>query len=252
MTRVQRNGRRIRGFRELPERKEIDFLYAEADGVFFRGIEKKKSHKVSYAILYEGWDRNGKWVSLRNPMAIMTTKPIADFWKVVTNSDGGAGYTAEKFQENFSQTEYPVLNQLDAYHVFQGLNRAFEAGKSEYKDELRKALKDHDLDYFNLWIDTYESTLDDTKRIEKVRAFRSYILNNWERILDWRECVDNPPEDARSLGAEESNQRHITYRMKKRGMHWSSEGAEAMVKLKQGKLNGTYKIIVHQAMPFTQ
>ncbi|RKQ28195.1 ISLre2 family transposase [Oceanobacillus halophilus] len=199
----------------------------------------------------------GKRVSLRNPMAIMTTQPTADFWKevqalaahhyslektqVVTNSDGGAGYTAEKFQETFSQTEYPVLNQLDAYHVFQGLNRAFGAGKSEYKDELRKALKDHDLDHFNLWIDTYESTLDDTKRIEKVRAFRSYILNNWERIIDWRECVDNPPEDARSLGAMESNQRHITYRMKKRGMHWSSEGAEAMVKVKQGKLNGTLR-----------
>ncbi|WP_158591837.1 UPF0236 family transposase-like protein [Oceanobacillus halophilus] len=45
---------------ELPEGKEIDFLYAEADGVFVRGIEKKKSHEVSHAILYEGWDRNGK------------------------------------------------------------------------------------------------------------------------------------------------------------------------------------------------
>ena len=43
------------------------------------------------------------------------------------------------------------------------------------------------------------------------------------------------------MGAMESNQRHISFRMKKRGMNWSSEGAEAMVKVKQGKLNGTLR-----------
>ena len=39
----------------------------------------------------------------------------------------------------------------------------------------------------------------------------------------------------------ESNQRKISFRMKKRGMHWSKEGAEAMVKVKQGILNGTLR-----------
>jgi len=92
---------------ELPEGKKVDYLYAEADGVFVRGTEKKKSHEVSHAILYEGWDTNGKRVSLRNPIAIMTTRPTVNFWnevqaltahhyslektQVVTNSDGGAG-----------------------------------------------------------------------------------------------------------------------------------------------------------------
>lgn len=77
----------------------------------------------------------------------MTTQLTEHFWKevqaltahryslektqVVTNSDGGTGYTAEKFQEAFLQSEYPTLNQLDAYHVFQGLNRAFGARDSE-------------------------------------------------------------------------------------------------------------------------
>src|SRR5690625_2062138 len=241
----------------LPEGEEIEYLYAEADGVFVRGTEKKKSHEVSHAIIYEGWDMFGKRVSLRNQKVIMTTNPASEFWKevqaftanhyslentqVVTNSDGGAGYTAEKFQEAFSQSEYPVLNQLDPYHVFQGLNRALGARKSDYKSEIRKGLEKHDLDHFNLWLDTYESTLDDSKKIEKVGEFRKYILNNWDRILNWRNRVDNPPEDARNLGAMESNQRRVTYRMKKRGMHWSSEGAEAMVKIKQGILNGTLR-----------
>lgn len=42
---------------ELPKGGEVDFLYAEADGVygvFIRGTEEKKSYEVSHAILYEG------------------------------------------------------------------------------------------------------------------------------------------------------------------------------------------------------
>lgn len=243
----------------LPDGEKVDFLYAEADGVFVRGTEKRKSHEVRHAVLYEGWDKNGKRVSLRHPKVIMTTQPTADFWKevqaftanqyslentqVVTNSDGGAGYTADKFQEAFSQSNYPVVNQLDEYHVFQGLNRALGSGKSEYKDGIRKALKERDFGNFTLWLDTFESTLDDLKKIEKVGEFRTYIGRNWDRIIDWREYLENPPEDARSLGAMESNQRHVSYRMKKRGMHWSPKGAEAMVKIKQGILNGTLREI---------
>ncbi|MBT2218671.1 ISLre2 family transposase [Virgibacillus dakarensis] len=241
----------------LPEGKKVEYLYAEADGVFVRGKEKKKSLEVRHAVVHEGWERNGKRVALREPKVIMTTQSTPDFWKevqaltahcysledtqVVTNSDGGLGYTAEKFQEAFSQSNLPVLNQLDHYHVSQALNRALGGGQSEYKDGIKKALKDHNLDDFMLWLDTYESTLDDAKRIEKVKAFRTYITNNWERIFDWREVVENPPKGARSLGAMESNQRHISFRMKKRGMHWSSEGGEAMVKVKQGILNQTLR-----------
>lgn len=39
----------------------------------------------------------------------------------------------------------------------------------------------------------------------------------------------------------ESNQRNLTYRMKKRAMHWIRDVAEVMVKVKQGKLNGTLR-----------
>lgn len=41
----------------------------------------------------------------------------------------------------------------------------------------------------------------------------------------------------------EFNQRHVSYRMKMRGMHWSPKGAEAMVKIKQGILNRTLREI---------
>lgn len=53
--------------------------------------------------------------------------------------------------------------------------------------------------------------------------------------------VENPPNNARSLGAMESNQRHISFRIKKRGMHWSSQGSEVILKIKQGMLNQTLR-----------
>lgn len=242
---------------ELPKGKEVDFYYAEADGIFVRGTKKKQGMEVRHAVMYEGWRKNGKRVALKEPKVIMTTDSTSDFWKevqafatnhyslekaqVVTNSDGGKGYTAEKFQEAFSQSRYPVLNQLDAYHVFQGLNRAFGTKNTEYKEPIRKSLKQHNLDDFKLWMDTYESSLEEEKSLKKLNDFRTYILRNWDRIFDWREKVENPPSEARGLGAMESNQRHISYRMKKRGMHWSEKGCKAMVKVKQGILNQTLR-----------
>src|SRR5690606_1778398 len=68
---------------ELPKGKTVDFLYVEADGIFVRGLEKRKHIEVSHAIIYEGWDKNGERVSLRNPKVVMTTKTTDDFWKEV-------------------------------------------------------------------------------------------------------------------------------------------------------------------------
>jgi len=243
---------------KLPKgKKELEFLYTEADGVYVRDLKKKKHIEVSHAIMYEGWSKNGKRVSLKNPKVVMTTKSIDDFWKevqakaayeyslkntqIVSNSDGGPGYSAERFQEAFSQSRFPLLHQLDEYHIQQAINRTFGYKKSKWKDKVRKALKEHDLDDFVLILDTYESQLEDEKSIKKVDQFRTYILNHWDYILDWRKRINDAPKGARGLGAMESNQRRITFRMKKRGMHWSREGAEAMVKIRQGIANNTLR-----------
>lgn len=242
---------------ELPEGKKVDFLYVEADGVFVRDLKKKKHTEVSHAIFYEGWDMNGDRVSLRNPTAIMTTKPVEEFWnevqaiaahkysldeaQIVSNSDGGAGYSAEKFQQTFSQSDKALLHQLDAYHIEQAVNKTFGYQTSKWKIKIRKAIEEHNLDDFRLVLDTYESGLEDEAKIKKVTEFRGYILNHWDYTLDWRKRIEEFPADARGLGAMESNQRRVTHRMKRRGMHWSKEGAEAMVKIRQGIANNTLR-----------
>jgi len=53
------------------------------------------------------------------------------------------------------------------------------------------------LDEFRLLLDTYESTLEEEKELEKVDKFRKYILNHWGFIKDWRKRIDHSPRDAR-------------------------------------------------------
>src|SRR5699024_2690871 len=123
----------------LPEGKKVDFLYAEADGVFVRGTKKRKHHEVYHGITYEGWSKNGKRVSLINPQVMLTTQGVNEFWKelqatstskytlegtqVVTNSDGASAYAAETLQVASSQSTNPVLNQLEDYHINPSMNR---------------------------------------------------------------------------------------------------------------------------------
>ncbi len=100
----------------LSKGKEVDILFAEADGVFVHGTEKK-SMEVHHAIVYEGWDMNGKRVSIRQPKVIMTTVSSDAFWKevqafaahhyslekaqIVTNSDGGKDTQQRSFKKPF-------------------------------------------------------------------------------------------------------------------------------------------------------
>ena len=94
------------------------------------------------------------------------------------------GYSVERFRSAFSQSKMPHLHQLDAYHIAKDLNRTFGYKRSKLKDQLKDAIKSHDYETFTLILDTYESTLDNEKEIEKVNKFRIYLLNHWQYVKD--------------------------------------------------------------------
>src|SRR5699024_4575519 len=83
-------------------------------------------------------------------------------------------------------------------------------------------------------------TLEGQKEVNRVSDFRTYIVNRWERIVDCSYIVEDAPTDARSRGCIESRQRHVPFRLKRRGMHWSAIGAESMVTVHQGMLDGAF------------
>ena len=190
-------------------------------GALRHPLNKWLGIEVSQAIVYEGWNQNGKHVALNAPMVVMSTEAIDDFWnevqtmtamthsleqtQAVANSDGGVGYGEERFKATFSQSEKEALCQIDKYHVSQAIIRTFGAKKSDMKTHIKKAIEAHNHDQFTLWMDTYESTEDDPKKLKRLSDFKTYILNHWHRHFDWRDKVAHVPDGARTLGAMESN-----------------------------------------------
>src|SRR5699024_12882463 len=113
--------------------------------------------------------------------ASSTSKYSLEGTQVVTNSDGGSGYAAETFQEAFSQSKYPVLKQLDDYHIKQSINRAFGWKMNELKGNIQCAITEGDKDKFHLGVDTLESTLEDEKESKRHSDYRTYIVKHWKR-----------------------------------------------------------------------
>src|SRR5699024_11851710 len=100
--------------------------------------------------------------------------------------------------EAFSQSKYPVLNQLDDYHIKQSINRAFGWKMNEFKGNIQCAITEGDKDKFHLWVDTFESTLEDDKEIKRISDFRTYIVNNCKSIFYWMNIVYDVTLDTRS------------------------------------------------------
>lgn len=80
----------------------------------------------------------------------------------------------------------------------------------------------------------YEShNLTDVQQMNLERL-RAYLDRNWEYIPTTRE---RGYHDIDNLGSIESSHRTLTYRMKKQGKIWSSEGAKAMISLIEARVN---------------
>ncbi|MCO7177207.1 ISLre2 family transposase [Sporolactobacillus kofuensis] len=241
---------------ELEGNRRLPVLFAEADGTFIRGLKKRQQIEIKHFILYEGWEQNGKRRLLKQPYAVMTSQGLDTFWEqvqaaveqryrlgqtlVVANSDGGPGYDETHFKEAFCGTN-KIRVQLDAFHIAQSLTRSLH-GDKDWITRIQRAIKRRDQEKAILLLDTYESNMDDDERIKQLEQVKQYLIKHWDRLFDWRQGVDKDdlPEYAGKLGAMESNQRHLTFRMKKRGMHWG-QSEEGMVKVIQGLRNGTLK-----------
>lgn len=242
---------------ELEGQRQSPFLFAEADGTFVRGLKKHQQIEVKHFILYEGWVQNGKRRRLKAPYAVMTSRGVDTFWaqaqaaveqryrftqtQVVANSDGGPGYGESHFKDVFCGTKKPVRVQLDAFHVARSLTRSLHGDKA-WIHRIRQAIRRKDLVGVIRLLETYESNQEEQESIEQAEQVKQYLIQHWDRLFDWRQGLKKKelPECAGRLGAMESNQRYLTFRMKKRGMHWG-QSEEGMVKVIQGIRNGTLK-----------
>lgn len=231
---------------ELPvDKMHIDVIYIEGDGVMVKARGEELNNQnvdLSHFVVHTGSQKVGsnrfelqdkkEFVSLDNRL---TREKVLDYLYnhfeidedtlLITNSDGGHGYTPYVFKEIAKALKVKRHEHFwDKYHVNQKLKSFFKLYSEELLDSAFQAIKQHDKGKLRTVLDTTEALVLTEEEFEVFETFKRKLLNNFQYTK---------PAELRGLhhagiGVMESQHRKITYRMKKRGMYWTIRGAETM------------------------
>ena len=234
------------------ELKKPELLLIEGDGLVIRrqGKGKKKANEIHRYQIAEGVEQNGKRRELvgthyvAEPSAKEARESLEAYLAnhydlrdtiVLSNSDGGAGYGKEAFDEIIGKAKRHE-HFRDRYHVNRKLKERLSRSDRRLSKELKEAVQAHDRERMEICMDTLESMAKDGQEADNLARLRGYLERNWEYL-------ETPEqrglgEYSGSLGTCESNHRLYSYRMKKQGRAWGDEGGEAMVRILTAMKNG--------------
>ncbi|WP_187119684.1 ISLre2 family transposase [Numidum massiliense] len=237
----------------IPNSPSVKHLYCEADGLYVKG--RGKGIEIKNMLAYTGWEQNGQRVSLTDRHVFSTVESVDDFWEigyaairhrwdlshthVATNADAASWISEERVQNTFSEAT-SVVRQLDPFHVKRSIRRGLSR-QPRLIPQIEKAISEKNKDRFKAVIDTAQGNAETEREEKRIENMQKYLEGHWEILCDWREVSPDVPKNARRMGCMESNQRRLAYRMKRRGMYWSEEGAQAIAKVQQGVTNGTLR-----------
>lgn len=144
---------------------------------------------------------------------------------MITNSDGGHGYTPYVFKEIAKALKVKRHEHFwDKYHVDQKLKSFFKLYSEELLDSAFQAIKQHDKGKLRTVLDTTEALVLNEEELEVFESFKRKLLNNFQ----YTKSAELRGFSHAGIGVMESQHRKITYRMKKRSMYWTIQGAETM------------------------
>jgi len=249
---------------EIPEKEPeaitAEHLFLEADGVFIslQGAEEKSSSELKIAISYVGWEERRKFSGEYEVKGKRVFGGIVDSDELWRQSSVGlmknyeleenevtilSGDAARWIDKAHYYLPYLTCRVLDDYHLQLKITRCL--GRSSFTPKLKKALIDHDKEKAMEILDKAESYRKKDKDKKKVGQLRRYILNNWEKIKDFRERGYILPDDTRGMGVIESNiDKILANRFKKQGISWSVEGAENLARIIIADRNGELDEII--------
>ena len=232
----------------ITELKKPEVLYIEGDGLELKE-QKGKHMEVHRFQIAEGVKEH------KNRRELVGTHYIADFDHrkavkamtdylsmhydlsktiVMSNSDGGPGYTQSVFAEILGRTKRHE-HFMDSYHVNKKIkDRIAWAGK-ELTNELHKAMRGHDWDKVSTVLNTVQSQAQDDSQVEHTEKLRAYLERNWAFLSNMRQR--GLSNYVKLIGTCESNHRLYSYRMKKQGRRWGRTGGLGMVKIITGLKN---------------
>jgi len=235
---------------ELPpsEGRKASTLYAELDGkmINLQGEQKRKG-EVKLAITHEGWDErsDGEYV-LRNKRVHMGVSSSEQFarthiydiarrWEIAGASFvvGGDGAPMAKKAADLAPRS---VFQLDRFHLKRAITRAF-GGDAVLVPKVYGLVTAGRLDEALEIIDEHARGARPGKRKE-LENLKGYLIANREGLVDYRDRVKDTDKNARGLGSVEGNiDKEVANRLSKRGMRWSTDGADAIGKVLELRAN---------------
>lgn len=272
---VIREGRRIeeREAKEHKKIKELDYqipqdlpdtVYNETDSTYIRKQNKtkkkgrKKRHlEVKLGIGYTGKEpryKGGRKKSKKLSQRIVYADIKADrnefldkfsclsekvFGTSIVRKSylGGDGdsWIREGKKEYFTNSKY----LLCPFHLFRNLRRAMP-GKRKSQQRLKKLLEENKIDKVLICLKRMIKMIRSRKLKKKIAEFYIYVKNNQQGIEEsMRVRMD---KKLTSAGAVEPNiDKLIAHRFKGRGMSWSEQGAQSLLKIRQIIINGQWE-----------
>ena len=228
-------------------KKEIDILYIEGDGLMLKTSKAGQKHvNLSHFIIHTGSEEVGKnRYQLKDKKEIISASNkksrqlVVDYIHsryefhedslIVTNSDGGQGYTPYIFKELVKSFRTRHEHFWDSYHVHKKITDISRGQSFELRNLMFEALQSHNRKLFISCLDTLESLLTSDKERDKFIDFKRNMLRNWQYTKP--ACLRDLGFENLTLGVIESQHRKITYRMKGQGAYWSESGADTLSNL---------------------
>ena len=226
-----------------------EILRIEGDGVEIKGQGMKhlEIHRFQIA---EGVERQGRRRVLTGVHCVASTshKEAKEQMQayiethydlsrtlVLSNSDGGSGYSKEVFDEILGVTKRHE-HFRDPYHVNKKGRDRLSFIPKKLTSKLQRTIWEHDWKAVCTWLDTMESMAVNEQQSEQVELYRRYLKRHWEYLTPLK--LRGVELAEKGLGTCESGHRIYSYRMKKQGRRWGKQGGEAMIKIITGLRNG--------------
>lgn len=226
-------------------KQKVDVIYIEGDGVMVKACDsgtENRHYDLSHFVVHTGSHKVGnnrfelkdkkEFVALDNRLVreqvldyLYNTYEITEQTLLITNSDGGHGYTPYIFKEIAKALKIKRHEHFwDEYHVNQKLKKFFKLYSEELLDRAFQAIKQHDKGKLRTVLDTTEALVLNEEELAVFESFKRKLLNNFQ----YTKPAELRGFSHAGIGVMESQHRKITYRMKKRGMYWTIQGAETM------------------------
>lgn len=227
------------------KKKHVNVIYIEGDGVMVKARTDDSDNQrfdLSHFVVHTGSQKVGsnrfelqdkkEFVGLNNHLVrdqvldyLYNTYEITDKSLLITNSDGGHGYTPYVFKEIAKALKITRHEHFwDEYHVNQQLKSFFKLYSEELLNRAFQAIKQHDKGKLRTVLDTTEAMVLTEEELAVFENFKRKLLNNFQ----YTKQAEMRGFSHAGIGIMESQHRKIAYRMKRRGMYWSLLGAETM------------------------